>query len=154
VVLSNLGCLYNLLERSQYAVTHFQDCFQLLEDDPAGQAEAQMKLSLTCAANGDNYEAIEHCLQCLKQCRLLNDHHKEVLKARVLARTKKKVRAYGYKSTDTDASASLQASCLFTLGTIYYEAGEVRQAVEAFEQCLVLRRKTRDKVIQLSYILL
>jgi tetratricopeptide (TPR) repeat protein len=72
----------------------------------------------------------------------------------VLARTKKKVRAYGYKSTDTDASASLQASCLFTLGTIYYEAGEVRQAVEAFEQCLVLRRKTRDKVIQLSYILL
>jgi len=57
---------------------------------PAGQAEAQMKLSLTCAANGDNYEAIEHCLQCLKQCRLLNDHHKEVLNARVLARTKKK----------------------------------------------------------------
>jgi len=40
VVLSNLGCLYNLLERSQYAVTHFQDCFQLLEDDPAGQVRS------------------------------------------------------------------------------------------------------------------
>lgn len=39
-----------------------------------------------------------------------------------------------------------EASCLFTLGSIYYEAGEVRQAVEAFEQCLVLRRKTRDKI--------
>ena len=103
MVLSNLGCLYNLLERSQYAVTHFQDCFQLLEDDPAGQAEAQMKLSLTCAANGDNYEAIEHCLQCLKQCRLLNDHHKEVLFTDVCLLVQKLL-AYGYKSTDTDAA--------------------------------------------------
>ncbi|MGB1599178.1 MAG: tetratricopeptide repeat protein, partial [Promethearchaeia archaeon] len=105
VTLSNLGCLYNLLDRSQFAVGPFQECFDLLEGDPAGQGEAQMKLSLTCAANGDNYEAIEHCLQCLKLCRQLNDHNKE-------------------------------ASCLFTLGSIYYEAGEVRQAVEAFEQCL------------------
>ena len=40
----------------------------------------------------------------------------------------------------------LQASCLFTLGSIYYDAGEVRQAVEAFERCLVLRRKTRNKI--------
>ena len=39
-----------------------------------------------------------------------------------------------------------QASCLFTLGSIYYDAGEVRQAVEAFERCLVLRRKTRNKI--------
>jgi len=77
VVLSNLGCLYNLLERSQYAVGHFQECFDLLQGDPVGQGEAQMKLSLTCAANGDNYEAIEHCLQCLKLCRQLNDHNKE-----------------------------------------------------------------------------
>ena len=71
-----------------------------------------MKLSLTFAANGDNYEAIERCLKCLKLCRQIADLRRE-------------------------------ASCLFTLGSIYYEAGEVRQAVEAFEQCLVLRRKTR-----------
>ena len=37
----------------------------------------------------------------------------------------------------------MQAASLFMLGSIYYEAGEVRQAVEAFEQCLVLRRKIR-----------
>ena len=80
------------------------------EGDLSGQGKTQMQLSLTCAANGDNYEAIEHCLQCLKLCRQLGEMDKE-------------------------------ASCLFTLGTIYYEAGEVRQAVEAFEQCLVLRRK-------------
>ena len=117
VVLSNLGCLYNLLERSQYAVEHFEECFRLLEGDLPGQAEAQMKLSLTCAANGDNYEAIEHCLQCLKLCRQQENTFIE------------------------------EASCIFTLGTIYYEAGEVRQAVEAFEQCLVLRRtETMDKI--------
>ena len=113
VTLSNLGCLYSLLDRSQFAVGPFK-VLRLARGHPAGQGEAQMTL-LTCAANGDNYEAIEHCLQCLKLCRQLNDHNKE-------------------------------ASCLFTLGGIYYEAGEVRQAVEAFEQCLVLRRKTRDKI--------
>ena len=42
VVLSNLGCLYNLLERSHYAVGHFQECFDLLEGDPSGQGEAQV----------------------------------------------------------------------------------------------------------------
>ena len=30
---------------------------------PSLQAQAQMKLSLTYAANGDNYEAIERCLK-------------------------------------------------------------------------------------------
>jgi hypothetical protein len=34
-----------------------------MADTPNPQAQAQMKLSLTYAANGDNYEAIERCLR-------------------------------------------------------------------------------------------
>ncbi len=37
-----------------------------------------MKLSLTYAANGDNYEAIERCLKCLKLCRQNEDLQQEV----------------------------------------------------------------------------
>ena len=34
----------------------------------------------------------------------------------------------------------------FRLGELHYAAGEVRQAVESFEQCLQLRRRLKDKV--------
>jgi hypothetical protein len=55
VVLSNLGCLHNLLECQGLAVQYFQECHDLLDGDPEGQGEAQMKLSLTCAANGEHF---------------------------------------------------------------------------------------------------
>ena len=58
------------------------------------QAEVKIKLALTCAANGDSYEAVEHCLACLAVCRGLEDQTRE-------------------------------AACLFALGGIYYDAGEV-----------------------------
>ncbi len=48
VVLSNLGCIHNMLDAQGAAVEYFQSCFELLEGNPIGQAEAQMKLSLTC----------------------------------------------------------------------------------------------------------
>jgi hypothetical protein len=66
-----------MLDAQNIAVDYFQNCHDLLEGNPVGQAESQMKLSLTCAAAGDNYEAIEHCLQCLKLCRNIGDLTRE-----------------------------------------------------------------------------
>ncbi len=37
-----------------------------------------MYLSLTYAAHGDNYEAIERCLKCLKLCRVSDNLQQEV----------------------------------------------------------------------------
>lgn len=37
-----------------------------------------MKLAHTYEVNGDNYEAIERCLKCLKLCRLADNQQHEV----------------------------------------------------------------------------
>jgi len=42
------------------------------------QGDVQLNLSLTYSANGDNYEAIERCLKCLKLCRITDNVPKEV----------------------------------------------------------------------------
>jgi tetratricopeptide (TPR) repeat protein len=94
-VLNNLGCVHNLLECQDLAIESFQEVHTLLDGDPMAQADVKMRLALTCAANGDNYEAVEHALQSYKVCKQLADSVRE-------------------------------ASCLFALGSIYYEAGEVR----------------------------
>lgn len=108
IVLNNLGCVHNLLECQDLAVDCFQEAHDLLDGDPSGQAEARMRLALTCAANGDNYEAVEHCLQ-------------------------------SYRTFQQNGDGAKEASCLFTLGCIYYEAGEVRCAISAGDFINVLR---------------
>jgi hypothetical protein len=94
VTLSNLGCAHNMMECQQMALEYLDECHELLAAQPALQAEVKIKLALTCAANGDSYEAVEHCLACLEVCRSLEDQ-------------------------------TLEAACLFALGGIYYDAGEV-----------------------------
>ena len=153
VTLSNLGCLYNLLDRSQFAVGPFQECFDLLEGDPAGQGEAQMKLSLTCAANGDNYEAIEHCLQCLKLCRQLNDHNKEASCLFTLG-------SIYYEAGEVRQAVEAFEQCLVLrrktrdkiglaealnkLGLTYCDIGYDLRAMDYFEQSLVICEDNAD----------
>jgi len=152
-VLGNLGCFHNILECQDLALACFKEAHEILAGDPAGQSDFEMKLALTYAANGDNFEAVEHSLRALKIFKQLDDVVKEASCLFTLG-------SIYYEAGEVRQAVEAFEQCLVLrrktrdkiglaealnkLGLTYCDIGYDLRAIDYFEQSLVICEDSAD----------
>lgn len=152
-VLGNLGCVHNILECQDLALTCFKEAHEMLAGDPAGQSDFEMMLALTYAANGDNFEAVEHSLLALKVFKRLDDVVREASCLFTLG-------SIYYEAGEVRQAVEAFEQCLVLrrktrdkiglaealnkLGLTYCDIGYDLRAIDYFEQSLVICEDSAD----------
>ena len=153
VTLSNLGCAHVKQDCHSLALACFQEVHDLVAGDNKAQAAIKIKMALTYEANGECYEAVEHCLRCLEQCKIADD---QVLQASCLftlgsiyydaGEVRQAVEAFErclVLRRKTRNKIGL-AEALNKLGLTYCDIGYDLRAIDYFEQSLVICEDNAD----------